>query len=131
MSGRNGRNTVVISVCTMCRPAEGDGNPGAALLASLREAGADGLVTVREVQCLSVCKRPATAAMSGPDRYTYVFGDLDPATAAPALIECARLMADTEHGFLLWRERPEGLRRGIVARIPPPDWLGEEGRHPR
>lgn len=128
-----GPNGVVISVCTLCRPAEGDANPGAALLAALRQACGEGgaPVTIREVQCLSVCKRPATAALSGPDRYTYVFGDLDPNSAAPALIECARLFAEAEHGYLLWRERPEALRRGIIARIPPPQWLTEDGRHPR
>jgi predicted metal-binding protein len=132
-SGREAsRADVVVSVCTMCRGADADANPGAALLAALREAAGDASrVTVREVQCLSVCKRPATVALSGPDHYTYVFGDLDPATAVPALLECARLFAEAEHGYLLWRERPEALRRGIVARIPPPGWLGEDGKHPR
>lgn len=134
MSGLDRRSDIVISVCTMCRPSEGDGNPGEMLLAALEEARAGGggaAVTIRPVQCLSVCKRPATAAMSGPGRYTYVFGDLDPSTAAPALLECARLMAEAEHGYLLWRERPEALRRGIVARIPPPNWSGDDGAHPR
>ena len=123
----------VISVCTSCRPAEGEGSPGDVLLAALRDAGParDGATVVRPVQCLSVCKRPCTVALSGPERYTYVFGDLDPATAAAPLLECARLFAETEHGFLLWRERPEALRRGILARIPPAGLATDDGRHPR
>ena len=126
---------VVISVCTSCRgsgEAESD-RPGERLLASLRqardEAGSD--VIVRPVQCLSVCSRPCTVALASPGRYTYVFGDLDPATDAAALIDGARIYAEQEHGYMLWRERPEPLRRGIVARIPPPAWESEDGRHPR
>lgn len=126
---------VVISVCTMCRAAVGAASalPGERLLGALLAAQATtGLpVTIRAVQCLSVCKRPATIALSGPDRYTYVFGDLDPATAAVPLLECARLFTEDEHGFLLWRERPEALRRGIIARVPPPGWLTKDGSHPR
>ena len=86
---------------------------------------------VRPVQCLSVCKRPCTASLSGPERYTYVFGDLEPQTGAAALLDCARAFLEREHGYLLWRERPEPLRRGIVARIPPPHGLAADGAHPR
>ena len=39
---------------------------------------------VRPVQCFSVCKRPATVAVTSPDGYTFLFGDLqtDSGTAA-------------------------------------------------
>ena len=136
MSFANGRPRAVISVCTSCRSAqEGDASsPGDALLAALWAAApADGApdIAVRPVQCLSVCKRPCTVALAGPDRYTYVFGDLDPATAAAPLLECARLFLQAEHGYLLWRERPEPLRRGILARIPPAGLDSADGRHPR
>lgn len=126
---------VQISVCTVCRAAgaEADdpGRPGEDLLAALLAAGLPEGVEARPVQCLSVCKRPCTVAMTGPDRYTYVFGDLDPVRDAPALLDCAATFAGTEHGYMLWRERPTALRRGIVARIPPLGWQGEAGRHPR
>ena len=39
-------------------------------------------VKVRAVQCLGVCKRPATIAVSAPDGYTFVFGDLEPESGA-------------------------------------------------
>jgi len=63
---------------------------------------------------------PCTVAISSPGRCTYVFGDLDPARDAAATLASARTYAGQEHGYMLWRERPEPLRRGIVARIPPP-----------
>ena len=126
---------VILSVCTTCK-AEGESGTdllGARLYAALREAAdaAGAAVIVRPVQCLSVCKRPGTAALSSPGRYTYVFGDLDEATGPAALLDCAKAYLEHEHGYLLWRERPEPLRRGIVARIPPAGWIGEDGRHPR
>lgn len=132
----HGRQPIVLSICTTCRNAEGppDDRPGERLLAALRDvADADRLpeIALKPVQCLSVCKRPCTAALSSPGRYTYVFGDLDPERDATALLACAQTYAEREHGYLLWRERPDALRRGIVARIPPPGWDGEDGRHPR
>lgn len=120
---------VVIAVCTTCR-TESEASPGLEMIAALRRLAPPG-VAVRPVACLSVCRRPVTATLSGPDRYTYVFGDLEPQAGAGALAACASAYRTVPHGFLLWRERPELLRRGIVARIPPPDWASEDGSHPR
>lgn len=127
---------IVISVCVSCRALEDDGSrPGQTLLDNLRDSLAgDSLalgLALRPVQCLSVCKRPCTVALSGTDRYTYVFGDLDPVRDAATLLDCARTYGEQEHGYMLWRERPEPFRRGIVARIPPSGWVTEDGRHPR
>lgn len=132
---RDGADPVLVSVCVSCRAAGGpDGaRPGADLLAALREAatGAGPAFTARAVQCLSVCKRPCTVALSAPGRYTYVFGDVDAARGVDDLVACIEAYRDREHGYLLWRERPESLRRGIVARIPPLGWAPEDGAHPR
>jgi predicted metal-binding protein len=35
------------------------------------------------------------------------------------LIEGARLLAGAADGILPWRGRPERLKRGMIARIPP------------
>ena len=126
---------VVLGICVSCRGADPDApGPGEAMLAALRAAGpADhGCdLRIRPVQCLSACKRPCTAALTSPGRYTYVFGDLDPARDAAALLDCVRTYAEREHGYMLWRERPEALRRGIVSRIPPVAWDAPDGAHPR
>jgi predicted metal-binding protein len=55
--------------------------------------------------------------------WTYVFGGLDAANAAD-LIEGARLLAGAEDGILPWRGRPDILKRGLIARVPP---IGFEG----
>ena len=124
---------VVIGVCVSCRVGDGTGRPGEDLLRALRARGDDlgPNVSVRAVQCLSVCKRACTIALSAPGRYTYVFGDLDPAAGVEDLLACVETYGRQENGFMLWRERPESLRRGIVARIPPVSWSADDGSHPR
>ena len=34
------------------------------------------------------------------------------------------------YGFVRWRDRPEVLRRGLVARLPPAAWSPEDGSPP-
>ncbi|MDR7036460.1 putative metal-binding protein [Methylobacterium sp. BE186] len=115
---------VVLYVCTTCR-AEGDGDgprAGARLLAAVENALAAEPVPglrVEPVECLSVCKRPCTVAVTAPDRWTYVYGDLDPETSAPTLLAGIRLYAGTSDGIVPWRARPEAFRKGVIARIPP------------
>lgn len=126
-----GKQPVIITICTTCRQLH-DGyetRPGPALLAEVAALAGPGLV-VRGTQCLSVCKRPGTAALSGPGCYTFLFGDLDPARDAGALVEMAEAMADQPYGFVPWKARPETLRSRIVARIPPPEWAPEDGAAP-
>jgi predicted metal-binding protein len=57
--------------------------------------------------------------------WTYVFGGLDP-TSAQALIEGARMLATAADGILPWRGRPEPLKRGLIARVPPLDFEEEQ-----
>ncbi|WP_207919220.1 DUF1636 family protein [Methylobacterium segetis] len=115
---------VVLYVCTTCR-AEGDGDgprAGARLLAAVENALAAEPVPglrVEPVECLSVCKRPCTVAVTAPDRWTYVYGDLDPEASAPTLLAGIRLYAGTSDGIVPWRARPEAFRKGVIARIPP------------
>jgi predicted metal-binding protein len=56
--------------------------------------------------------------------WTYVFGGLDETLDAPALVEGARLLARAADGLLPWRGRPEILKRGLIARVPPIDFEG-------
>jgi predicted metal-binding protein len=54
-----------------------------------------------------------------------VFGELDPDQDAAALVEGARLFARAEDGIMPWRGRPEILKRGLIARVPPIDYEEE------
>lgn len=125
--------SAVVTVCTTCRP-EGVSRheaPGRAFHALVRrELSGIGACTVRPSECLSVCRRPCTVAVSHPDGYTYLFGDLDGEDAARALAAFARLYVEAPHGFVPWKDRPEVLRRAIVARVPPAGWSPEDGGTP-
>jgi predicted metal-binding protein len=125
---------VVISVCTTCKTQDGAAEVvGPKMLAAVRAVmdPSHSDITVRAVQCLGVCKRPTTAAVSGPDRYTFVFADLQPADGATALRDFAVSYARSDYGLVPWRERAQVLRRGMIARIPPAIWSPENGEPPK
>ena len=58
-------------------------------------------------------------ALSGEGRWTYVYGDLDPATGVETLLTFARQYREAPDGIVPWRERAEAIRKGVVARLPP------------
>lgn len=131
MDGRD-RPTTTIYVCVTCR-AEDDGLGDAAraghrLLGALRDAvGQAPGIQLIPVECLSVCKRPCTVSFAAPGKWTYVYGDLPPDTAAPVILEAARLYGVSRDGLIPWKQRPDAIKKGVVARIPPTS-LAPEGR---
>jgi predicted metal-binding protein len=114
-------NTPVIYVCITCRRAgepDSDPRPGAVLAAATATAARGTGITVREVRCLANCSRGPSAAIRANGSWTYVFGALE-SHCAGALVEGARLLAAAADGLLPWRGRPEPLKRGLIARVPP------------
>jgi predicted metal-binding protein len=117
--------TPVIYVCITCRrPDDPDDAPrSGTILAANTAMAANGLnVSVRRVRCLANCKRGCSAAVRRDGAWTYVFGDLDALSAGPALVEGACLFAKASDGLMPWRGRPEPLKRGLIARVPPIDF---------
>jgi predicted metal-binding protein len=56
------------------------------------------------------------------DAWSYVFGHLDPEADAAALVQGAQLLSRSADGLMPWRGRPEALKRGLIARVPPIDF---------
>lgn len=112
---------VTVFVCRSCR-AQSDPNadprPGAMLTERTVALGTQEGVTVRSVNCLANCKRGLSATLRSADGWSYVFGDLSE-DSAEDLITGARLLASSADGLMPWRGRPDSLKRGMVARIPP------------
>ncbi|MEO1315897.1 MAG: DUF1636 domain-containing protein [Pseudomonadota bacterium] len=118
------QDEVELLVCATCRrpgaiEAEGEDRPGARLETLLRENGVPKGIRVHRVQCLSNCSQGCTVALRGPGRWTYVYGNLDPAEHVEALLQGAAQYRETADGLIPWRERPEHFKRNCIARVPP------------
>lgn len=113
---------VVIHVCETCRgTADGTDLPrdGSRLAEATRDLAAAG-IEVRGVSCLANCKRGLSAAILNSDGWSYVFGDLT-TESAEDLLTGARLLAGSTDGLMPWKGRPDSLKRGMIARVPPLD----------
>jgi predicted metal-binding protein len=114
---------VEIFVCVSCAPrAENTARPGAILAHSLNtrlaELGAAG-IKVREVECLAVCKRPSTIAMTAAGKWTYIIGDLLAEEHVNDIAAAALAFQRSANGIVPWAERPAPFRKGVIARVPP------------
>jgi predicted metal-binding protein len=125
-TAKHGREAC-LSVCFRCKPEGWPGDadarrPGAdladAIEAEATRRGID-LEVLRDVRCMSQCKRPCVVAFSGEGRFTYLFGDLDPERDALAVLDAFTLYAKRTDGFMERFERPEALQAGILGRVPP------------
>jgi predicted metal-binding protein len=121
------RTTVL--VCITCRaptdPADAPRKGPALADATVHALGGESDVDVKRVRCLGNCNRGLSAAIRRDNAWTYVFGDLDVERDGPTLIAGARLFAGSTDGLMPWRGRPEPLKRGLIARVPPLDFQGE------
>jgi predicted metal-binding protein len=121
--------TAMIFVCISCRRSLGDGEesfdqPGQGLVEAIEarlQGDGQGRLAVTGVDCLAVCKRPCTIALSGTNKWTYLIGDLDPDSQVDEIVAAARSFAASDNGIVPWRQRPPSFRKGVVGRVPPLD----------
>jgi predicted metal-binding protein len=128
MSDTGPAGSPTVMVCITCRGTldptaapEADSPRAGSILAdatTLAAAG-DPDISVRRVRCLGNCSRGLSAAIRCGNAWTYVFGGLDAARDGPSLITGAQLLAQAADGIMPWGGRPESLKRGLIARIPP------------
>jgi len=127
VEGTAGSAAAVVYVCITCRRAgesESEPRPGLILADATANAARGTDVVVKRVRCLANCTRGPSAAMRCAGSWTYIFGGLG-LDCASALIDGARLLAGAVDGILPWRGRPEPLKRGLIARVPPIDFEEE------
>jgi predicted metal-binding protein len=135
--GPTGRATVL--VCITCREAGHHEDERAVDSASpsplragfiLAEATAAAAanasdISVQRIRCLANCSRGLSAAIRCDNAWTYIFGGLDASRDGLTLITGARLLASAADGIMPWRGRPEPLKRGLIARVPPRNFQEE------
>jgi predicted metal-binding protein len=126
-------NQHTLFVCTTCASTWQDGkrvgeSGGEKLLTSLKQLHENwsyqDKFSIQPVECMSACSRPCAVSFAAFGKYTYLFGDLpvDVETlseTAIAIWDCASLYYSKPDGLLPWAERPQPLKKGILARIPP------------
>jgi len=50
-------------------------------------------------------------------KYAYLFGELHP-EVADAILDCAEIYGQKTDGMMGWNDRPEPLKRNLIARLP-------------
>lgn len=117
---------VTLHVCITCRRGEEpleprDERSGAKLRIALTEAlkRYEEGIDLLPVECLSGCRRSCTVAVTSPGKWTYVLADLDPALHALDILRFAAQYRAHPEGLPLWRDRPEIVKRSVLARVPP------------
>ncbi|YAF95857.1 MAG: DUF1636 family protein [Nodularia sp. CChRGM 3473] len=114
-------------VCTTCASVWQDGKQvgesgGKQILHRLQQLAQDwelqNKFPIQGVECMSACNHSCVIAFAGEGKLTYLFGDLSVDTNVSVVIECANQYYAKADGSLLWSERPEPLKTGILARIP-------------
>lgn len=75
--------------------------------------------TIKPVECLSACNRPCVVAYAAPHKTTLMFGDLPPLQSAITILQLAEQYHASSEGLIPRQERPDILKKGILARIPP------------
>lgn len=117
--------TTEVLVCISCRPADRQRDlprPGRHLFEAVKNIVLrdDLPFPIRGVECMSGCRRACTVALQAPGKMSYFFGDLTADdTSAKQVLVCAALHQATADGLMARETRPERLREGILARLPP------------
>ncbi|KAF3890384.1 MULTISPECIES: DUF1636 domain-containing protein [Nostocales] len=118
-------------VCTSCASQWQDGkrigeSGGEKLLKTLQQHHQEWDLheefIIQPVECMSACSRSCAISFASINKYTYLFGDISPNLSSVEILgvfECASKYHLHPQGLLPWAERPEPLKKGIVARIPP------------
>ncbi|MBD2626412.1 DUF1636 family protein [Trichormus variabilis] len=115
-------------VCTTCGGKWEDGkrvgeSSGQKLLQQLQQLAQDREMQdkfcIQGVECMSACSHSCVVAFAAEGKLTYLFGDLPVDESTSAILECANLYYAKADGLLPWSERPEALKKGILAKIPP------------
>jgi predicted metal-binding protein len=115
-----------IFVCALCRAPDAPRDApraGRALLEEIENLALceNSPFKIRAVDCMSGCNRACTVALQAHGKVGYFFGDLPPdAESAAQVLACAQMHQDSRDGLLARDLRPQRLREGILARLPPP-----------
>lgn len=115
-------------VCTLCRASETDrdqigANGGQYLFDRLHEeldrSDLKDTMRLHPVRCMGVCNRSCVVAFSAPKKLTFIFSELSPIRSVPELLQFSQQYTTHSAGNVPYRERPDAVKKGLVAVLPP------------
>lgn len=107
-----------LRICTTCLGTNKE-KLGAEFYAEVEKQVDKDKINLMSVECLGVCTRPCTIAVSEPDKWTYIIGDFKIEKDIPALFDYIKAYNNSPNGRPPISERPEVVKKGVVARLPP------------
>ena len=114
---------IELLVCTSCRAGraepEDEKRQGTLLFEAIKQETLPENVKLTAVACLANCDHGCSIVLRGKNRWTYVYGNLDPRQHVGTILDGASRYLDAVDGRVPWRERPEHFRKNCIARIPP------------
>jgi len=115
-------------VCVLCRSSETDRQQtGLSAGQSLFEQLSEGLelydwreaIHLHPVRCMGACSRSCMVAFAAPSKLTFILSELSPAHSVPELLQFSRQYITCFEGKVPYKERPEAVKKGIYAVLPP------------
>lgn len=119
--------TTWVTICETCKREDWaaravektDGERLAEAVERLADPG-DGQVRIRRHACLMGCGKGCNVAIQGAGKLSYTLGDFTPdEDSAQAILDYARLHAQSDTGQVPYREWPQGVKGHFVTRHPP------------
>jgi predicted metal-binding protein len=112
-----------LAVCTTCKAGQDidntDPRPGLRLYQALAErCEAAPVVELLPVECLSLCERGCSAAISVAGKWSYLLGGLDE-SMADDLLAYAQSYGVSKTGLVLPSRRAKSLANMVMGRMPP------------
>ncbi len=114
--------STIVYVCTTCASTWQNGKKvgisgGEILFTTLAEKNNRQGITIKPINCMSACSRACCVAFMAEGKYAYLFGELHP-EVADAILDCAEIYGQKTDGMMGWNDRPEPLKRNLIARLP-------------
>ena len=129
----DGPAIVACNTCRLSAEARDDAEGvrgGARLVEALRAVQASDPayadVAVQEMPCLFACQDFCTVHLRGSGKVGYVLGRFEPGEeAARAILDYARLYAESEVGQVPFKQWPAGVKGHFITRMPPQGFVVE------
>lgn len=114
-------------ICTSCQRSsekmpEKELRDGKRLLEKIKTLSSEtstlAQLEIQPIGCLWACERGCVAAISSPEKPTYLIVDLPVDESPAALLELMQLYINKDNGAIPWKQLPQFLQSAIFAQIP-------------